>query len=705
MTDSTDNNTNELDSYGVWVKRPSKASSDETPANNDAESFNLDADLPDFSEIDISSVASDISADTEDKLQDDTTLSTEELSDITDTINTSEIPETPAQTETEVPEKLDEVSLEDFLDEGFSDPGASSASGHDSDAKEESPAASGESEDISLDDFLDSDFSADEPEKQDKEPDEAPLDIDLSFSSDEPSAESPESLLSETESADFNIPSEQEKSSEDTDTIGSDNFDDMFSSITDTPLDTEPFTEAKTSSAGTEDEPEHKEDSSSLETENIDLSDFGIDAEAEETPITTNIAENKPKSAAVDYDLSVTEEDSAAPAPVVNEIKSAAVSSAVPDTFDEETNSLISTPSNTPSEKPETTAVNNTLLQQIVADLSGLKNEISSLKNDFAELKAHEERTAAGASGRQTAKGGFFAEQDEDDTISLSGDELDNIMNTADFSDGEKEAASSPEVPSAEETIEQYEEIPSVSDETETVPQEAPVSELADENLFGTIDSSVQVPETPAVDDTTSSDLTMNFDNEKLEEPDLNDLSSDTSSETVPDELPEEISIPKVDDILVESSSTDFMDSVKDTTEAPFAEEEPADLSASPAESSVSDSGTEQFAEPKADDTTAEDIFPQEPSVADSLTKDNIDYLNTDESVKEEPETGTQEEEKTPSEEKTQSLPDDLTQEVKSVLLYMDQLLENLPEDKIIEFARSEHFATYKKLFSDLGLS
>ena len=47
----------------------------------------------------------------------------------------------------------------------------------------------------------------------------------------------------------------------------------------------------------------------------------------------------------------------------------------------------------------------------------------------------------------------------------------------------------------------------------------------------------------------------------------------------------------------------------------------------------------------------------------------------------------------------------DLRSEIKSVLLYMDQLLENLPEDKIMEFAKSEEFTTYKKLFSELGLS
>ena len=43
--------------------------------------------------------------------------------------------------------------------------------------------------------------------------------------------------------------------------------------------------------------------------------------------------------------------------------------------------------------------------------------------------------------------------------------------------------------------------------------------------------------------------------------------------------------------------------------------------------------------------------------------------------------------------------------ELKGVLSYMDNLLESLPEDKIEEFARSEYFDTYKKLFKELGLA
>ncbi|MBQ2481296.1 MAG: hypothetical protein II516_08625, partial [Treponema sp.] len=52
-----------------------------------------------------------------------------------------------------------------------------------------------------------------------------------------------------------------------------------------------------------------------------------------------------------------------------------------------------------------------------------------------------------------------------------------------------------------------------------------------------------------------------------------------------------------------------------------------------------------------------------------------------------------------------EAIPEELKEEIKTVLTYMDQLLENLPEEKIEEFARSEQFSTYKKLFKELGLS
>jgi len=50
------------------------------------------------------------------------------------------------------------------------------------------------------------------------------------------------------------------------------------------------------------------------------------------------------------------------------------------------------------------------------------------------------------------------------------------------------------------------------------------------------------------------------------------------------------------------------------------------------------------------------------------------------------------------------NIPSGLKNELKSVLSYMDHLLESLPEDKIEEFAKSEYFDSYKKIFKELGL-
>jgi len=49
-------------------------------------------------------------------------------------------------------------------------------------------------------------------------------------------------------------------------------------------------------------------------------------------------------------------------------------------------------------------------------------------------------------------------------------------------------------------------------------------------------------------------------------------------------------------------------------------------------------------------------------------------------------------------------IPANFKSELKSVLSYMDHLLESLPEDKIEEFAKSEYFDSYRKIFKELGL-
>jgi hypothetical protein len=50
------------------------------------------------------------------------------------------------------------------------------------------------------------------------------------------------------------------------------------------------------------------------------------------------------------------------------------------------------------------------------------------------------------------------------------------------------------------------------------------------------------------------------------------------------------------------------------------------------------------------------------------------------------------------------AIPSGIRNELRSAFSYMDRLLESLPEDKIEEFVKSEHFYIYKKLFEDLDL-
>ncbi len=50
-------------------------------------------------------------------------------------------------------------------------------------------------------------------------------------------------------------------------------------------------------------------------------------------------------------------------------------------------------------------------------------------------------------------------------------------------------------------------------------------------------------------------------------------------------------------------------------------------------------------------------------------------------------------------------LPEDLIEDMKRLLVYLDRLLESLPESKIDEFAGSEYFELYRKVFDFFELS
>lgn len=120
-------------------------------------------------------------------------------------------------------------------------------------------------------------------------------------------------------------------------------------------------------------------------------------------------------------------------------------------------------------------------------------------------------------------------------------------------------------------------------------------------------------------------------------------------------------------------------------------------------ESQVQESGDDieapaEFEEPVIEDAPAEETIAETPSVAKPLEEE------AEETSVEEPTIAAADSDANENAQQS-SIPKNLREEVISVLSYMDQLLENLPEEKITEFAKSEHFATYKKLFDELGLS
>ena len=365
----------------------------------------------------------------------------------------------------------------------------------------------------------------------------------------------------------------------------------------------------------------------------------------------------------------------------------------IPDTFDEEAASFleaddekvaeiadsITAPILEESEPEEQkpSAQMTALFSQIVTELSSLKNEISSLKNEFETLK----NTGAGQPEKlnfeeapASENEGFFSDSNEDDTIALSKDEMDNILNTADIAQADETENQEPENVSAE-------------------------------NLFGSTEEAVDFSEEDVVSD---DDFSMEFESAG-EEPALEEV--DYTAVTSEDELPEEISVPKTEDILVESSPTDLLDTSENAETEPVLDE--PEFSAE----------TELAAEP--DELLEEDPFglsTEDSSITDTFIEEKMDYLSSS-PVEEEVLPETAEEPvsedganalsddapaavETESEEKSgDSLSDDLKSEIKSVLSYMDQLLENLPENKIAEFAQSEQFDTYKKLFKELGLA
>ena len=350
-----------------------------------------------------------------------------------------------------------------------------------------------------------------------------------------------------------------------------------------------------------------------------------------------------------------------------------------------------------------------------------------------------------------------FDEDDEDETIGLSGDELDNILVDADMSETELSEQSSDmtdiDIPPTDEELAESINIP------EDPSFENDDEFMSDEELA----ASVSIPgenesaEESAEESIVDNNIMTNGDLDLYENVDENGSIIETADETIEDtkiigdndngveELSEHtIVVPAADDTLADSSENvelqdDFADDAAeletDTIEKSVDEigsdnaedeSETIDLSSFDADLDI-DNGAAADEQNVENESETIDLSSFE---ADLEPTDGIADFNMDDGVSDEDmnaiadeledtkidiseeETNQiydslQNEESADENETAQSLGEsdtELKQDIKNVLTCLDSLLGALPEEKIKEFAESKEFEAYRRLFEQLDI-
>ncbi len=189
MSNSTDD-TKELDSYGVWVKRAPQDASEEA----------LDLDLPDFSDFQETADQTGIieeQNDNEVPVADQDSSVTDENGEISIddfvTDGFTDPNEAYAPSSPNPPEQDGELSLDDFMEGGFEAPSEGSTDSESASESDEvslddfldgdfsDDAGASSSDEISIDDFLDDDSVSSAKQKEDDITNDDPLDIDVEF--------------------------------------------------------------------------------------------------------------------------------------------------------------------------------------------------------------------------------------------------------------------------------------------------------------------------------------------------------------------------------------------------------------------------------------------------------------------------------------------------------------------------------------------
>ena len=272
------------------------------------------------------------------------------------------------------------------------------------------------------------------------------------------------------------------------------------------------------------------------------------------------------------------------------------------------------------------------ILSKIEQELSSIKREIADLKKDLSGYRSG--APALSPPGEpplpemedippKHEHKGFFDDED-DETIALTGDELDTLLLSADISEAEDEGVTLDEdllVTDEEGNLPPLADFATPSNDFEASPEEGHVT---DEEFFA--GTSLEEEEDSLFDEPAGG--------------------VPESIELEDDDFPEVLEADQMVDVLGEIPEP----SIAEDADPVF---EPLDLEVPP----VASPEPVRSAAPPAP-------APAPPS----------------------------------------KLPESMRGELKAVLTYMDKLLVSLPDDKIQEFAETEHFEVYKKLFEELGL-
>ena len=368
------------------------------------------------------------------------------------------------------------------------------------------------------------------------------------------------------------------------------------------------------------------------------------------------------------------------------------------------------------------------ILARIEDELRSIRTDLTQLRGELSGL-AQGRRSAAAdtpATGAETQSG--FFDEDEDETIALTGDELDNILNTADITE---ETAEAPSVGGQEASAE-AEIAPPLDDilsfDTPELEEDTAAPAAGEDTLVLSEDSSFRrgmrpwrsfppkwcsrssmspprqrkkaAPPTWRSFPRWTSKGFPEIETEapaapagkKPAKPAANDDADDETIDLETLDLGEEPNV-----IEAVSAQLDDADGLTDDVDLEALAAEAEELAGNAPATETEDLELGELESIGDEPSTAKpgeieiDFESEKEPAAAEVEELQPAELGQAEEILEAEEIGEQQPER-----RGTGVPDDLKDEIRTVLKYMDHLLEALPDEKIQEFASSDYFVMYK---------